>query len=141
MSRTAGVGAHAAQIASGRHTVTVFDAYAVDQSICFTLAGTRTPDSVRLRARVVEVRETPIHGSDWAHLYDLTVEFEHPREAIKTMIHRLVSAVTRPGWRGASSDRRGSPARGHASITPDAIREERVPVRPGGAVSRSCSTC
>ncbi len=124
------------QIATGRYTVTVFDAYAVDQSICFTLAGTRTPDSVRLRARVVAVRETSIHGADWAHLYNLTVEFEHPRAAIKTMIHRLYGPPSpdlegeEPQATDAGRPRAAMPAsrptRSARSVSPCAL-EERFP--------------
>jgi hypothetical protein len=82
------------QIATGRHLVTVFDAYEVNQSICFSIEGTENLAGVRLRARVVEVKKAPVPGFDWAHLYTLALAFEHPRESIKTVTEQLLGQLS-----------------------------------------------
>jgi hypothetical protein len=86
-------------LATGWHTVTVFDSYALDQSICLSITGIGVlADSIReihLRARVVEVQEVPIPGFEWAHLYDLALEFEHPRATIKAISDKLLEQIRR----------------------------------------------
>lgn len=97
------------EIATGRHQLTVFESYAVDQSIAFRVAGTNEDEEIALRARVVEVSDSAIAGAEWAHLHDITVEFEHPLDAIQALIQHA-SRVTLPA--GASADA--------APSTPDA---------------------
>lgn len=75
------------EIATGRHQVTVFESYEVGQSIAFSLAGTNEAEELSLRARVVEISDSAIPGAEWAHLHDITVEFEHPLDAIRALIH------------------------------------------------------
>ena len=58
-----------AGIATGRQTLTVFHAYAVDQSISFSLTGMLDGEGDRLRARIVEVQPFQIADCDWTTLY------------------------------------------------------------------------
>ncbi|MBK1718979.1 PilZ domain-containing protein [Thiocystis violacea] len=81
------------QIAKGRHSVTVFDAYEANQSISLAIAGTRDLPGLRLRARVVDVRKSAAKGFDWAELYTLALEFEHPRKAIKAFVNLLLDQL------------------------------------------------
>lgn len=85
------------EIATGRHRVTVFESYAVGQSIAFSLAGTQETEEISLRARVVEVRNSAITGAEWAHLHDITVEFEHPLDAIRALIQHTKTFVPGDG--------------------------------------------
>ena len=81
------------QIAKGRHMVTVFDAYEANQSISLSIAGTRDLPGIRLRARVVEVQKSRSEGFDWADLYTLVLEFEHPPKAIKSFVKLLIDQL------------------------------------------------
>ncbi|NEX20215.1 PilZ domain-containing protein [Thiorhodococcus mannitoliphagus] len=81
------------QIANGRHTVTVFDAYEPGQSISLSITGTRDLPGIRLRARVVEVRESRTRVFDWTDLYTLVLEFEHPRKAIRAFVKMLIDQL------------------------------------------------
>ena len=84
-------------IATGRHQVTVFESYALDQSIAFSLAGTSEGEEISLRARVVEVSDSAITGAEWAHLHDITVEFEHPLDAIQALIQHASRLILPAG--------------------------------------------
>lgn len=74
------------QIASGRYTVTVFDAYQPDQSISLSITGTKDLPGMRLRARVRQVEEATAKGCDWTNLHHLVLEFEHPPKAIRALV-------------------------------------------------------
>ncbi|NEV61059.1 PilZ domain-containing protein [Thiorhodococcus minor] len=87
------------QIAKGRHTVTVFDAYEPNQSISLSITGTRDLPGIRLRARVVEVRESKATGFDWTNLHTLVLEFEHPKKAIRSFAKMLIDQLPEPGDR------------------------------------------
>ncbi|WP_295399947.1 PilZ domain-containing protein [uncultured Thiocystis sp.] len=101
-----------AQIATGRHVVTVFEAYDIDQSIKLSIAGTTGAPGIRLRARVVDARKSQPTGFDWTDLYTLTLEFEHPKKSIKAFVDLFLSHL--PDVREA-----GHP---HLSEVPDWIR-------------------
>ncbi len=99
------------QIAKGRHTVTVFDAYEANQSISLAITGTRDLPGIRLRARVIDVRKSAASGFDWTDLYTLSLEFEHPRKAIKAFVKMLLDQLPsqsrpedRPRGRGPGVD-------------------------------------
>lgn len=102
-----------AQIASGRLSVTVFDAYDIDQSIKLSIAGTTGAPGIRLRARVVDLNKTQPTGFYWTELYTLTLEFEHPRKSIKTFVDLFLSHL--PEAHDVSQAR-------HLSEAPDWIR-------------------
>ncbi|WP_242482336.1 PilZ domain-containing protein [Thiocystis violacea] len=99
------------QIAKGRHTVTVFDAYEANQSISLSITGTRDLPGIRLRARVVEVRQSRSKGFDWTNLYTLVLEFEHPRKAVRSFVKLLLDQLPE-----SSSDS------GHSHERPDWLR-------------------
>jgi len=82
------------QIATGRHTVTVFDSYELNQSIRFSIEGTVHLAGIRLRARVIKVEEKAAPGFQRARLYTLTLEFEHPRESISDIVNLLLGELT-----------------------------------------------
>ncbi|NEV63950.1 PilZ domain-containing protein [Thiorhodococcus minor] len=79
------------QVARGRLTLTLFDAYAVGQSISLSIAGTEHGIGVRLRALVRKVKAVSMSGCDWASLYEVTLGFEHPRESMKGLAQRLLA--------------------------------------------------
>lgn len=79
------------QVARGRLTLTLFDAYEVGQSISLTIAGTEQGIGVRLRALVREVKPVVMPGCDWASLYEVTLGFEHPRDSMKELAQRLIA--------------------------------------------------
>ncbi len=81
------------QIATGRHTVTVFDAYEANQSIRLSISGTKVAPVIRLRARVVEVQKTHSKPDDWTDLYTLTLEFEHPRKSIRAFVDLFLNSL------------------------------------------------
>lgn len=81
------------QIATGRHTVTVFDAYELNQSISLSITGTQDLPGIRLRARVIDVSTSRAKGFDWAELYTLVLEFEHPRKAVKAFTKMLLDQL------------------------------------------------
>ncbi len=83
-------------IASGRHTLIVFEAYAVNQSLCLVLTGTEEWTGMRLRARVVEVKPTTMPGFAGVHLYAVTLQFEHPRESLANVIHYILGQLPDP---------------------------------------------
>jgi len=103
------------QIAKGRHMVTVFDAYEANQSISLAITGTRDLPGIRLRARVVEVQKSRSEGFDWADLYTLVLDFEHPPKAIKSFVKLLLNQLPARGSRV-----------GRTGETPDWVRS--VPV-------------
>lgn len=74
------------QIATGRYSVTVFDAYELDQSIKLSVAGTTGSPGIRLRARVVDIRKAASRDNSWSDLYTLTLAFEHPRRSIRSFV-------------------------------------------------------
>ncbi|MBK5965763.1 hypothetical protein CCR95_17180 [Thiocystis minor] len=77
-----------AEIATGRLTLTVFHAYAVDQSIRFSLTGMTPDDGEGLRARIVEVQPVQMADDDWITLYRITLRFEHPLASLKQSVER-----------------------------------------------------
>ena len=102
-----------AQIVTGRHVVTVFDAYDINQSIKLSIAGTGGAPGIRLRARVVDAQKSQPTGFDWTQLYTLTLEFEHPRKSIQSFVDLFLSHL--PEARDESVSR-------HLSDAPDWIR-------------------
>jgi hypothetical protein len=100
-----------AQITTGRHEVTVFDAYEVNQSIKLSIVGTMGVPRIRLRARVVAVQKSPPKDFDWTELYTLKLEFEHPKRSIQSFVDLFLSNLPKsrddsetsnladvPGW-------------------------------------------
>lgn len=81
------------QILEGHYTVTVFEAYQVGQSISLSITGTFELPSIRLRARVSEVRKSEVKGFDWAELYTLSLEFEHPRSTIRAFVDQVLNRL------------------------------------------------
>lgn len=81
------------QIATGRHTVTVFDSYEINQSIRFSIEGTVHLAGIRLRARVIKVERKAAPGFEHAHLHAVTLEFEHPRESIAAVVDLLLGEL------------------------------------------------
>lgn len=81
------------QIAEGRYRITVFDAYEADQSISLVITGTRDLPGIRLRARVVDVQRSTVKDFDWTELYTLSLQFEHPRKAIKAFVKLLLDQL------------------------------------------------
>ena len=84
-------------IASGRYTTTVFEAYTPHQSLCFVLAGTDAWAGIRLRARVTDVKPTTLPGFAGVPLYSVTLQFEHPKEALSNLIHHLLGQIPEQG--------------------------------------------
>lgn len=82
------------QIAAGRYAATVFETYETNQSISLSIEGPRDLPAVRLRARVVEVHPSHSKEFEWADLYRLTLEFEHPRESLRLIADYLLSLLT-----------------------------------------------
>jgi hypothetical protein len=82
-----------AQIATGRYTVTVSSAYANNQSVRLSIAGSRGLPVIRLRARVTDVEKLSSNYFDWADLYTLKLLFEHPRASIKTFVDLLLNSL------------------------------------------------
>lgn len=83
-----------AQITEGRYTVTVFDAYEADQSIRLSITGTNDLPGIRLRTRVAAVEKSHAKGFEWADLYTLTLEFEHPRKSLKALAGLLLNQLS-----------------------------------------------
>lgn len=81
------------QITTGRLTVTVFDAYELGQSIRFSIEGTAHLAGIRLRARVIKVEQKSAPGFEHAQLYAVTLEFEHPRDSITTIVELLLGEL------------------------------------------------
>ncbi|TCT22768.1 PilZ domain-containing protein [Thiobaca trueperi] len=81
------------QIAEGHYSVTVFDAYELDQSIRLSIAGTKDLPGIRLRTRVVKVEKSHTKGFEWADLHTLTLEFEHPRKSLKALASLLLGQL------------------------------------------------
>ncbi|WP_200335332.1 PilZ domain-containing protein [Thiocystis violacea] len=77
------------QVAKGRLTLTVFDAYAVGQSISCVVTGTEYSADIRLRARVLEAKSVVIPGVDWTQLCEVTLGFEHPLESVRRLAGQL----------------------------------------------------
>lgn len=107
-----------AGIATGRQTLTVFHAYAVDQSISFSLTGMLDGEGDRLRARIVEVQPFQIADCDWTTLYRVTLTFEHPLASLKKYVERQLdqpirlpsfSATGLPPVSAPGFDHEGSP--------------------------------
>jgi hypothetical protein len=82
------------QILEGRYTVTVFEAYQIGQSISLSITGTFDLPSIRLRARVSDVRQSEVKGFDWAELYTLSLEFEHPSSTIRTFVDLVLNRLS-----------------------------------------------
>ena len=82
------------QILEGHYTVTVFEAYQVGQSISLSITGTFDLPSIRLRARVSKVRKSEVKGFDWAELYTLSLEFEHPSNTIRTFVDLVLNRLS-----------------------------------------------
>lgn len=114
------------QIARGRHTVTVFDAYELNQSISLSITGTRDLPGIRLRARVVEIRPSSAKGFDWTSLHTLVLEFEHPKKSIKSFVKLLLDQLPGEGEHAARHGER-----------PDWIRSMPFAKRPSGEARRS----
>lgn len=74
------------QILEGQYQVTVFDAYQVNQSIRLSITGTLDLPTIRLRARVTDVKKSEFKDCDWAELYTLSLQFEHPGKTIQTFV-------------------------------------------------------
>lgn len=81
------------QIATGRITVTVFDSYELNQSIRFSIEGTAHLAGIRLRARVSQVEQKTAPGFEHAHLYAVTLDFEHPRDSIATIVDLILGEL------------------------------------------------
>lgn len=84
-------------VAGGRYTCTVFEAYARDQSLCFVLAGTEEWTGIRLRARAVEVKPTTLSGYVDVPLYDVTLQFEHPKDSLAKLIDYILGQLPESG--------------------------------------------
>lgn len=82
-----------AQIATGRLTVTVFDAYAPNQSISLLIAGATNLASIQLRACVAETRMVDRVNSTWPVLHTLLLIFEHPSHAIRDLVDFLLDRL------------------------------------------------
>lgn len=82
------------QILEGRYTVTVFETYQVGQSISLSIRGTFDLPSIRLRARVSDVRKSEVKGFDWAELYTLSLAFEHPSSTIRTFVDLVLNRLS-----------------------------------------------
>mgnify|MGYP001806088530 CR=1 FL=1 len=82
------------QILDGCYTVTVFEAYQVGQSISLSITGTFDLPNIRLRARVSDVRKSEVKGFDWAELYTLSLEFEHPSNTIRTFVDLVLNRLS-----------------------------------------------
>jgi hypothetical protein len=82
------------QISEGHYSVTVFDAYEMDQSIRLSIAGTKDLPGIRLRTRVIKVEKSHTKGFEWADLYTLTLEFEHPRKSLKALASLLLGQLS-----------------------------------------------
>lgn len=88
------------ELADGRLSVTVFEAYAVNQSIRLILGEVNDQPPLRLRARVAEVvPNTAQGGSSWS-VFDVRLQFEHPieelRAAAASLAQRLSQRPTTP---------------------------------------------
>ncbi|MEY6430893.1 PilZ domain-containing protein [Thioalkalicoccus limnaeus] len=92
-----------AEIAKGRLSVTVFQAYEVNQSIRLTLAGIADLPALRLRARVKRVTALTTEAAQAFRMFDVDLSFEHPllelEAAVESLMKRLASpAATTPNW-------------------------------------------
>ncbi|WP_200388207.1 PilZ domain-containing protein [Thiocapsa imhoffii] len=90
------------QIATGHLIVTVFDAFAVGQSIRLSVRRTEDMPGLRLRARVREVETLAMPALERAQLYRLSLSFEHPPAAIKEFVDTLIEQLP-PVWDDAQS--------------------------------------
>jgi len=82
------------QILEGRYTVTVFEPYEVGQSISLSITGTFDLPDIRLRAQISGVQKSRVEGFNWADLYTLSLEFEHPGDAIRALIAQILSRLS-----------------------------------------------
>ena len=110
------------QIATGRYQVTVFDAYEADQSIRLSIVGTENLPEIRLRTRVAEVQKSHTKGFEWADLYTLTLEFEHPPKSLKALVAMILGQLSEsreesylsfseiPSWVRTASPPQGDPS-------------------------------
>ncbi|EXJ16244.1 PilZ domain-containing protein [Imhoffiella purpurea] len=81
------------QIATGHHTLTVFDAYEPNQSISLSIVGARDLPGIRLRARVVHAQKSNAKGFEWANLYTLLLDFEHPKKSLRACARLLLDQM------------------------------------------------
>ena len=117
------------QILEGRYTVTVFESYQVGQSISLSITGTFDLPSIRLRARVSDVRKSEVKGFDWAELYTLSLQFEHPSNTIRTFVDLVLNRL--------SDTEDESSTFSHLEGAPDWLRSVAAATVRSGASTRS----
>jgi hypothetical protein len=81
------------QIASGRLSITVFEAYTAGQSIRLAIRGADGLPGLRLRARVLEVARVKVEGFAQSELFTLGLGFEHPQAAITSFVELLLAQL------------------------------------------------
>ncbi len=96
------------QIATGRLSVTVFEAYDAGQSVRLAICGGEGLPSLRLRARVRSIERVKVDGFAKAELFGLDLGFEHPTSAIKAFVDLLVAQLP-PVWKDPESSFAGAP--------------------------------
>ncbi|SDW70468.1 PilZ domain-containing protein [Thiocapsa roseopersicina] len=96
------------QIAAGRLSITVFEAYEAGQSIRLAIRGADGLPGLRLRARVREVERVNVDGFAQSELFGLELGFEHPTPAIKTFVDLLIEQLP-PVWKDPESSFAGAP--------------------------------
>ncbi|WP_295391116.1 PilZ domain-containing protein [uncultured Thiodictyon sp.] len=89
------------QIAAGRFILHAVDGYDLNQSISLAVAGPHDLPELRLRARVVDIDKAHSIRFDGSGMHLVTLEFEHPREAITPLIDSLLGRL--PQVPGASA--------------------------------------
>lgn len=117
------------QILEGRYTVTVFESYQVGQSISLSITGTFDLPSIRLRARVSDVRKSEVKGFDWAELYTLSLQFEHPSNTIRAFVDLVLNRL--------SDTEDESSTFSHLEGAPDWLRSVAAATVRSGASTRS----
>ncbi|EXJ15232.1 PilZ domain-containing protein [Imhoffiella purpurea] len=79
------------QIGSGRLSLTVFGAYALDQSLSLNLSGSQRYPDLYLRARVTGQEIISIPFTNQPELVKLELSFEHPEEDL----HKIAGLLNR----------------------------------------------
>ncbi|QVL49096.1 MAG: PilZ domain-containing protein [Thiocapsa sp.] len=96
------------QIAAGRLSITVFEAYEAGQSIRLSIRGADGLPGLMLRARVRAVERVKVDGFAQSELFGLELGFEHPTAAIKAFVDLLIEQLP-PVWKDPESGFAGAP--------------------------------
>ncbi|WP_295450440.1 PilZ domain-containing protein [uncultured Thiodictyon sp.] len=108
------------QIAAGRFNLHAVSGYEIDQSISLSVEGPGHLPELRLRARVIDINKAPGKYFDGSDLHCVTLKFEHPRDAITSLIDSLLGRL--PKSSGALR-RRASPVVGSSRTVKNTVAQ------------------